>query len=319
MRILIIGAGATGGYFGARLLQAGRDVTFLVRPQRAAQLAALGLQVRSPHGDFKVDQPPMVVTDSIQQPFDLIVLSCKAYDLPGAMESFAPAVGAQTAIVPLLNGMRHLEMLDARFGQQHVLGGRCLISATLNREGEVVQLSPMHALSLGERDNKLSERVQRIADCLKGAQFEVNASNQILQEMWEKWVFLATLAGATCLMRASIGDIVSAPGGREFTLNLLTECHAIASAEGYASRAEFLELSRGLLTTADSPITASMLRDIENNARIEADHIIGDLLERGHCAAHSLQKDLELSLLAMVDTHLQAYQKRRSRILGGDA
>jgi len=310
MRILVVGAGATGGYFGGRLLQAGRDVVFLVRPKRAAQLATSGLAVRSSHGDFTIHAPPTVLSEHIHQPFDLILLSCKAYDLAGAMESLAPAVGPETVILPLLNGMRHLEVLDGRFGKASVLGGRCLISVTLNDEGVIVQLTPIHTLSFGEREGGTSERVGRITDALAGTLFEVSPSEQIVQEMWEKWVFLATLAGATCLMRASIGDIVASPGGRDVMLNLLEECRVIADAQGYKPRAPFLEASRTMLTTPDSPITASMLRDIESNARIEADHIIGDLLSR---RPRGDGDRVIVSLLEIAHTHLQAYQMRRSK------
>src|SRR6202043_1931860 len=110
MRILVVGAGAIGGYFGGRLLQAGRDVTFLVRPRRAAELAKAGLIVKSPHGDVTLAAPATTLSENIRRPFDLVLLSCKAYDLEGAMDSFAAAVGPETMILPLLNGMKHLDV-----------------------------------------------------------------------------------------------------------------------------------------------------------------------------------------------------------------
>jgi 2-dehydropantoate 2-reductase len=116
MRVLVVGAGAIGGYFGGRLLEAGRDVTFLVRPRRAAELAQTGLVIRSKLGDMNLPAPPTVTSDTLRQAFDLVILSCKAYDLDDAMTSFAPAVGPETVILPLLNGMRHLDALEARFG-----------------------------------------------------------------------------------------------------------------------------------------------------------------------------------------------------------
>ena len=131
MRILVIGAGATGGYFGGRLLEAGRDVTFLVREKRAELLAKNGLNIKSPFGDFTKSNPPTLMATNIKQPFDFIILSCKAYDLDDAMASFAPAVGPDTAIIPFLNGMKHLDSLDARFGRERVLGGLCAIAATI--------------------------------------------------------------------------------------------------------------------------------------------------------------------------------------------
>src|ERR1700688_1522597 len=146
MRILVVGAGAIGGYFGGRLLAAGRDVTFLVRPRRAAELASAGLVIKSPNGDVTLKNPPTVQAGKLSEKFDVVLLSCKAFDLDDAIKSFAPAVGPQAAVIPLLNGMRHLDVLDERFGPGHVLGGLCAIAVTLNDRREVVQLAPMQSL-----------------------------------------------------------------------------------------------------------------------------------------------------------------------------
>ena len=220
---------------------------------------------------------------------------------------FAPAVDDRTAILPLLNGMRHLDTLRARFGPARVLGGQCIIAATLNEDREIVHLNEAHRISFGELDGSLSDRVQAIERFLSGAGFDAQASPQILLDMWEKWVFLATLAGATCLLRAAVGDIAAAPGGTELILGLLEECRATANAEGHPPRDAFLGRVRGMLTAAGSLLTASMLRDIENRAEIEADHVIGDLLHRA--ATHHLPHPS----LSIVYTHLKAYQARRSR------
>ena len=306
MRTLVVGAGAIGGYFGGRLLEINRDVTFLVRPKRAAELNRQGLIIRSPVGNASFTQPATVLAENLHGKYDLVILSCKAYDLDDAVASFAPAVGPHTVILPLLNGMRHLDVLDARFGRERVLGGQCFIAVAL-KDGEIVHLVETHELSFGERNGVLSDRVQAIARLMEGARFNAHASAEILQEMWEKWVFLASLAGGTCLMRAAIGDICAAPGGADFVLGLLEDCSAIAAAEGYAMREAQLKRARKVLTAAGSSLTASMLRDIERNAPIEADHIIGDLLQR---AALSKAKPAHLSIAY---THLKAYEARRIR------
>src|SRR5690606_12276361 len=156
MRILILGAGGTGGYFGGRLAQAGIDVTFLVRANRAAQLERDGLVIRSPLGDAAL--PVAHVTAEAlpalarERPFDLVILSCKAYDLDGSIDAIAPAVGAGTTVMPILNGLRHYAALDARFGRDAVLGGLCFISATKADDGDLVQLDKPARLTLGERD-----------------------------------------------------------------------------------------------------------------------------------------------------------------------
>ena len=154
MRMLVVGAGAIGGFFGGRMLQAGRDVTFLVRPRRASELASAGLVIKSPNGDVTLKDPSAVQADKLSEKFDAVLLSCKAFDLDDAIKSFAPAVGPQTTIIPLLNGMRHLDLLDTKFGCERVLGGLCAIAATLNDKREVVQLAPLQSLSFGERDGK---------------------------------------------------------------------------------------------------------------------------------------------------------------------
>jgi 2-dehydropantoate 2-reductase len=305
MRILVVGAGAIGGYFGGRMLAAGRDVTFLVRPRRASELADAGLVIKSPHGDVTLKSPPTVLADRLAEKFDAVLLSCKAFDLEDAIRSFAPAVGEQTAIVPLLNGMRHLHALDEKFGRQHVLGGLCAITATLNQHREVVQLAPLQSLNFGERDGTLSDRVRAIADVMASGQFGSVASEHIVQEMWEKWVFLATLAASTCLMRTSVGNILASPGGKDFILGTLDECRAVATAEGFAPRAPFLELATAVLTAENSPMTASMFRDLSAGAPVEADHVIGDLIARGDAAKVPVPK------LRTAYTHLKAYERQR--------
>jgi 2-dehydropantoate 2-reductase len=305
MRILVVGAGAVGGYFGGRLLQAGRDVTFLVRPRRAAELAKHGLTIRSPVGDFRRASPPIVLQEDLAEPFDLVVLSCKAFDLEGAMASFAKAVGPATAILPLLNGMRHIDRLVERFGAERVLGGQCAISATLGADGAVVHLNDWHALSFGELDGSRSPRIETIASALLDAGFAARLSDEIRQEMWEKWVFIATAAGITCLMRASVGDYVAA-GATDLALGLLRECASIAAAQGFPLREPALERGRTALTAAGSPLKASMLRDIEGGKPVEGDQILGDLLRRGG-------KPEGLSLLRIATLHVKAYEAGRER------
>ncbi len=308
MRTLIVGAGAIGGYFGGRLLEANRDVTFLVRPKRAEELASRGLTILSRLGDVSFPRVSTILAENLHETFDLVLLSCKAYDLDGAITSFAPAVGPHTAIVPLLNGIRHLETLDQHFGRERVLGGQCLIAASIN-QGEIVHLNENHELSFGERDGGLSERVNRIASLMDGVRFNAHASTEIVLEMWEKWVFLASLASSTCLMRAAIGDICASPGGTDFILGLLDECRSIASDAGYPMREDKFNRARGMLTATGATLTASMLRDIERNAPIEADHIIGDLITRGEKSGKKLPH------LKTAYTHLKAYEARRTRTL----
>jgi 2-dehydropantoate 2-reductase len=305
MRILVVGAGAIGGYFGGRMLQAGRDVTFLVRPKRAGELASAGLVIKSPNGDVTLKNPPTVQADTIKDTFDVVVLSCKAFDLEDAITSFAPAVGPKTAVIPMLNGMQHLKILDDRFGAERVLGGLCAIAVTLNENREVVQLQPMQSLAFGERDGTMSERVRAIADAFSAVNGAV-ASQNVIQDMWEKWVFLASIAASTSLMRAPVGVIVSSPGGRDFLLGIVDECSAVAKAAGHEPTAAAFQRTKTMLTAEGSPMTASMFRDIKVGARVEADHVIGDMIARAEAAKIPAPK------LRVAYTHLKAYEKQRS-------
>ncbi|MFZ3263108.1 MAG: 2-dehydropantoate 2-reductase [Terriglobales bacterium] len=309
MRTLVVGAGAIGGYFGGRLVEAKRDVTFLVRPRRAAELVRAGLTIRSRFGDLVIPEPKTVLAENLHDPYDLVLLSCKAFDLESAIEAFAPAVGSTTAILPLLNGMRHLDTLAQHFGDARVLGGQCLIAVAVNEKREIAHLNDFHDLSFGERDGTLSQRVKAIESLMEGVRFNARMSERILLEMWEKWVFLASAASSTCLMRAAVGDICASPGGTDYVLGVLEECRRIAAAEGYPMRDESFQRSRDMLTAAGSTLTASMLRDIERNGPIEADHIVGDLLARGR--RHGISGSD--SFLKVAYTHLKAYEFRRAR------
>jgi len=305
MRILVVGAGAIGGYFGARLAVAGRDVTFLVRPKRAEQLAG-GLIVRSPKGDAKVAAPKLVSEETLsaRSPFDLVLLSCKSYDLDSAMSSFAPAVGPATMILPLLNGESHIDTLKKRFGAGAVLGGQCQISSTLDEQGHIVHLNDWHLLGFGELDGSRSTRVETVNQSFLGANFEPQLSLQILQDMWEKWVFIASMAGITCLMRASLGDIASA-GGTGNALELFAECSAISGKNGYVLRSAARERIRATLSTPGSTLMASMLRDVEGHRRTEHEHVLGELLARA--------QGIRAPVLEICLAHMRAYEARRTR------
>ena len=305
MRYLVVGAGALGGYFGGRLLEAGKDVTFLLRPGRAKALQATGLVVKSRRGDLALAAPPFVLADGIGAPFDIVIVGCKAYDLAETMAAFAPAVGPETAILPMLNGMRHLDELQRRFGRESVLGGLCMISATLDAAGVVQHLNELHSIVFGELDGSPSARIDAIASDFADTRFDGRASSEIVLEMWEKWVFLSSAAGINCLMRATIGQIV-AGGGAGFGLALLDECRAIAAANGFAPRPPAIERTRAMLTAAGSPISASMLKDIERGGAVEADHVLGDLIARDPNPPQGV------SLLRVAYAHLKAYEARRA-------
>src|SRR6266481_5619922 len=231
MRIAVLGAGALGGYFGGRLAAAGRDVTFLLRAKRAQQLAQSGLIIKSPLGDAMIPAPKIVEAAAVTAPYDLIILSCKAYDLIPAMAAIAPAIGRDSLILPLLNGMAHIEALQQRFGAAQILGGLCMISASLDQNGHVIHFNTLHGLTYGALAAPAGARLEAIEACFSGANFTASRSSVIRHEMWQKWVFIASLAGITCLMRSPIGDIAAA-GGAPLAAALFDECVGIAVGNG---------------------------------------------------------------------------------------
>jgi 2-dehydropantoate 2-reductase len=304
MRILVVGAGSTGGYFGGRLAQAGRDVTFLVRPERAARLKADGLQILSPHGDVTLT-PRLVTAADLDAPFDAVLLTVKAFSLDAAMDDVAPAVGPETMILPVLNGMSHVGRLAARFGEEAVVGCVCKVATRLDDRGRIVQLAPFQELVYGEMDGTPSDRTERLDAAMQGAGFDARLSRTIEREMWEKWVLLATMGGITCLMRGNVGDIVAA-GGVPFVLGFLKEVVSVVTAAGHPPSEEFVARARAMLTEEGSAQTSSMYRDLQQGGPVEADQIIGDLL------AHARRLDAPTPLLAAAYTHLSIYQSRLS-------
>jgi 2-dehydropantoate 2-reductase len=305
MRSLVDGAGSTGGYFGGRLAQIGRDVTFLVRPRRAAQLQETGLQIVSPHGDAKLT-PKVVTADKLDGPYDAVLVTVKAYSLEAALDDFAPAVGPQTAILPTLNGMKHVDILTARFGKDAVAGCVCKIAATIDAQNRIAQLAQFQELVYGEMDGSPSPRMQALDAFMQGANFDARLSPTVKREMWEKWVLLATMGGITCLKRGNIGEIAAAHGGDDFVRHFLDEVVTTVRKVGEAPSENFLKAATATLTMKGSTMASSMYRDMQGGHAIEADQIVGDLLARAQRAG------LATPLLAAAYTHMCIYQNRRA-------
>jgi 2-dehydropantoate 2-reductase len=302
MRMLVLGAGALGGYFGGRALERGLDVTFLVRPRRAAALARDGLRVRSGFGD--IDRA--VATTATAGPgFDVVLLSCKAYDLDSAIAAIRPAVEAGACVLPILNGIAHIATLNAAFGAARVWGGLAKCAATLEPDGTVRHLNDWHWLTFGEQDGAMDGRAAELAKALGSAPGLVaQAVPDIQRRMWEKLVHLGTVAAGTVLMRASVGEIVRA-GGTPFLLSLLEGNAAIAAAHGHVMDEVFLTTYRALFSDPASAYTASMLRDLEAGGRTEADHILGFLCDAARAA------NLPGDLLHLAHLHARAHDQRR--------
>lgn len=307
MKILVLGAGAVGGYFGGRLHQGGADVTFLLRPIRAAKVGKEGLVIKSAKGDA-VLPVKVVTTGGDGGPYDMILLTCKAYDLYSAMEAIAPAVGPQTTIVPMLNGLAHLEVLDRRFGAEKVVGGLARIGAALGPDGEVRHTSPFAAMSFGERAGKPARPSLLALDaaCRK-AGIDGGLNDKIDQDLWDKWIMLASLAAMCCTLRGTTGDIMAADDGEALMLETVEECRKVAAAEGFDPGDKGIANLKTYLTQRGSGFAASMLGDLEKGGSIEGRHVIGDML--GRARRHGIVAPNLRVAYAVV----QAYEARHAR------
>ena len=307
MKILVLGAGAVGGYFGGRMAEAGADVTFQVRPARAELLARTGLRIASKIGDLRL-QPGCVTEAQVKADYDVILFTAKAYDLANAVDAIAPAMaGSRGFVLPMLNGISHMKVLDERFGRHRVLGGVAYIASTLAPDGEIRHLSDFQRIVFGPRAAAQKAVCEGLSAALAGVKFEWKQLDNVEQAMWDKWVLLATLAGITCLMRAPVGDIVATASGEKLTLALLGESASVAAAEGFPTPAPVMQNYRGLLTQKGSGFSASMLRDVESGGQAEGEHILGALL------ATARKHALAAPVLEIAATHLEAYTVRKRR------
>ena len=305
MKILVLGAGGTGGYFGGRLHEGGADVTFLVREKRAQHLAQHGLQIESPKGNATLKVKTVRAQD-VKAEYDIVLLSCKAYDLALCIDAIRPAMNAATFVVPLLNGISHIDTLDAAFGKARVMGGVCQIAATLTRDGVVKSMADVQSITWGAREPSQQAAADALGQSFANTTVDWKVSQNIMLDMWEKVAFLSTLAGMTCLMRASVGDILATADGRALMQRHLDSCVAIATKSGFAPRAPVLERYAKVMNSTGSPMTASMLRDLESGGAVEAEHVVGFMLGKAR------EFGIDDTMLTVAYAHLQAYENRRA-------
>lgn len=305
MKILVLGAGAVGGYMGGRLAQAGADVTFLVREGRRAQLERDGLRIVSRFGDW-TGKVRTAGAGEVETAFDLVLIMCKAYDLDSAIAAVRPALAPDGMVIPGLNGIAHLDTLNAAFGRERVFGGTVKCSVAMLADGTIRHNNDWHWLRFGEQAGGISARARAVRDACAGATgFEAVPLDDIMHEMWEKLVHLATAAGMTCLMRANSGQIARAAGGRELFLRFLDASREVARRCGHEPTPEFLATYSELFTDPAAGYVPSMLRDIERGGPTEGDHIVGFMLRKAR------ETGADDTLFSIAYTHLMAYEERR--------
>lgn len=303
MRLLVVGAGSTGGYFGGRLTEAGRDVTFLVRPARAAQLREQGLRIISPHGNATL-KPKIVTAADINEFYEAVLLTVKGFQLQAALDDIAPAIGPETMILPVLNGMQHLDVLAWRFSSSNLVGCALKVATILENDGSIVQFNTLQDLAYGELNGCITPRITTLDEFMKGAPIGARLSSVIYREMWEKWALLAALGAATCLMRGTVGEIEAIHGGTNFVLDLLDEVITIIKTVGEEPSSDFVQETRRQLTAKGSPLVSSMFRDLQRGRPLEVEEIVGDLVRRG------VEAGLTTPLLSAATIHLRIYQNK---------
>lgn len=304
MKILILGAGGVGGYFGAHLLRSGADVTFLVRERRKALIEANGLQIETPRGAFSV-RPKLVCASEVKPEYDLIILAPKSYDLDDALRSLEPASG-HGVVLPFLNGMDHLEKLDRQFGRAAVMGGVAHVAATITESGAIRQLNDIHSLTVGPRHPAQAELARQFVALCQQTEFNGVYSDEIEQMLWDKWVFLATLAGMTTVCRGTVGEIVATSHGEALTRQMYEACCEVARLSGYPTGEAARERALGLLIKPGSDFTASMLRDLLAGQATEHEHVLDAMCRRG------MALGLSMDLLRLAHTHLAVQAGRRA-------
>lgn len=301
MKILIVGAGAIGGYFGGRLLEKGEDITFLVREGRQAQLKETGLKINSVNGDSRLI-PKMITAKNISESFDLVILSTKSYQLSAAIEDVRPFVGKETMVLSLLNGISHMEQLEKVFGKQAVIGGLCYIESTLDDEGTIIQASSMNQLVYGERTGEKTQRILRLQKTFEGAKADFILSDHIEQEMWEKYLFITVMSGITTAMESPIGPIRELETGQRTIAAFIEELASIMLEIGAPVKASIAQEQLDKINLMGAGMKSSMQRDAEKSLPIEAEHLQGYLLKK------AVEHQLPVPILETIYTKFMLYE-----------
>ena len=277
MKILILGAGAIGGFFGAHLMKSGANITFLVREKRKDELKKSGINIFSINGELKVN-PKLLDKNISGQHFDVIILTNKSYDLIESIREIKPYVN-KTVIIPLLNGMAHYEILDKEFGKEKIFGGTAYISTAMNNYGAIQQITSRASIKFGPRTKKNISIANEFYEICKETEFECDFSDHIELDLWRKYVLIGATAASTVLFQKPLGEICATTYGKRLIIEIHEECKKIVLSKGYDIGIEATNYNLKLITDKDSLLKASMLRDFESGKKTECEHILGYLIE----------------------------------------
>lgn len=309
MKILIVGAGAIGGYFGGRLLETGQDVTFLVRQRRKKQLEETGLTIKSVNGDYQLT-PTLITADQQSEPFDVVIVSTKSYHLEGAINDIRPFIGGETMVLPLLNGISHVDELIEAFGEDRVIGGLCFIETTLDEKGAIIQASPSNQLVYGERSGEETARILKLQNVFNGTKADFVLSSNINQDMWHKYLFITAMSGITAAMESPIGPIRELDTGQRTIAALLEELAAVMRRVDAPISATIVQDQLAKINSMEAGMKSSMQRDMEKSQPIEVEHLQGFLLQKAN------ELDVPVPILATIYTRLKVYEQKLNAMKG---
>jgi 2-dehydropantoate 2-reductase len=280
VKVVVIGAGGVGGYFGGRLAQSGVDVSFLARGAHLAALQTDGLRVRSVRGDFEV---PVVASDdpSTLGRADYVLVTVKSYDTDQVAAAIGPTLGDATAVVSLQNGVDNEERLGAAVGEERIIGGAAYIFATIAGPGAIDHTGGPARLVVGEWHGGASARVGALVDAFRRAGVDVEESPDIRSVLWSKFAFICAQAGVTAAVRLPIGEILAVPRGRELFRNISAEVCAVAAAEGIGLPPDLPDKNLAFADGLEPDSTSSLHFDLVHGRRMELDALLGEVVGRG--------------------------------------
>ncbi len=308
MRILIFGTGAAGGYFGAQLARAGEDVTFIARGAHLQAIKRDGLRIETPDGEIVI-QPAQATDDpSAVGKVDVVILGVKAWQVKEAAEAMRPAIGGDTFVVPLQNGVDAPAELAAVLGEAHVAGGTCATISWLTAPGRIRSAMSTNFIRFGELDNRPSERIKRLRDAFQRSGTNVEVPADIQRALWSKFLVVTAFGGVGAVTRAPIGVTRTLPETRRMLEQCMEEVLEVAQARGVAMFDHAVAEAMSILDSIGANATASLQRDIADGRPTELDYWNGAVVRLGREAevATPTHSFIVRSLLPL---HLQAAGK----------